>query len=455
MGKKIVKLASLLIITVILVSACATDDSRQPESPQQKWESRNTAGTGEGADTPSPSDGGTDAHIVETIIIETAIIEPEPGFFYPIRTQDELDNLGSQLLFTNFADKYIHYPSVKIERLVELNDILWLNGNLIVADSKAIYVLDNEFNILDRIDHTPVHQRISAFALTSGSDGRLHAVINKVSVKDGTEYSIITFDNNFSYENEIKFTLKNVSGMFIKPKSIACNPNGGFVMTISGSFSGEGYGKLYMIAEDGSVTVGPGSESQGYLLGASDSIYFLNSDFPMVTFQDGFIGDYGLSALFKLQDNNVTKRVIIPPVTYLPPGDAEVHEEILRLYEEIYGKPPTPEYSARIRKRGYIGGNNGCGGLFYMPDGIAVVVDIGFFVFDEDLNYLYTQPIYDDAVKSFIDRHNGKVVMSFPLAACADDSGNIYYAVRTMDMSISGGYYGIKKISLKSVDNGD
>jgi len=90
-----------------------------------------------------------------------------------------------------------------------------------------------------------------------------------------------------------------------------------------------------------------------------------------------------------------------------------------------------------------------------MPDGIAVVVDIGFFVFDEDLNYLYTQPIYDDAVKSFIDRHNGKVVMSFPLAACADDSGNIYYAVRTMDMSISGGYYGIKKISLKSVDNGD
>jgi hypothetical protein len=379
------------------------------------------------------------------------------GFFDPLRTAEELEhmceteketlNMLSENDLSNFVDRYDFSAVAPEVRINQLTDILWLNGQLLIADSdidRGIHVLDSDLKHIDTIKRTPEHLMITPYVLAADDGGRLYAVINMSRGRGEYNFSIAVFDADLNYERAIPFSIKSDAEV-LEPQSIAVNPNGGFYLALHGNDSHED-GKIYSITEDGTVAVVGGNKSFGYLLTDADNLYFVNGGFSYEFDSESgyFIGRSGISALYKLQNDTAVDTIVLPPYMHTPYREEEIAEWI-DVWTEHFGEAPSELVLSSIYEGFNVPLTDGAGGLFRLKDDIAVVTKYSVMhVFDKELNYIYSNRLgeannsAEELRRNLTEPGYKKVV-----AACADDEGNIYIAYRSVTNDRQ--YYGIFK----------
>lgn len=379
----------------------------------------------------SPSNMGTD----------------ELSFFNPIRTDEELNVMEGENALTNFAANYVFEPVKVINEFKSVGSTLWFDGQLLVADavSGTIYILDKELNIIDSITEID-GQMFSPHAFATDESGKLYVGAAGVTALNTKSFSIYVLDKDFNFEKKIPFDIKSKSEiLFIQ--GIAVNPSGGFYVTLEpsrGNLSKEiiDDGRIYLVSDDGKVTVGPGDNSYGFLLSLKGSAYFVNSGFPFLYNKDknSNEGQAGISTLYKINGSDVTARVILPVGMTGPLTDEEAEE-----FDKVYAELNDGEVPQNTKEEGfYLTSTNGSGGLFRLGDDVALV--LGYYamhVFSTDLEYKYSCYLYTSFAEFYkIAKFDPRAASPMIINACADDDGNVYLITRNSGFGIK---KGIKK----------
>jgi hypothetical protein len=380
----------------------------------------------------------------------------EQGFFYPIRTSDELKAIAEELSFYTYTSVDYCLPPAKVDgRFDWIIDILWLNGYLLVVDwQSGIHVLDSNLSIIDTINHIPGHRVFQVYAAATCEDGKLYAVINRHSETGRVGYSIAVFDQELNYEKAIEFILPiSDRDVPVMPGSLAVNPDGGFALSLKDTPDADA-AVIFFIDDNGTVIASSGNISLGHLLTHGDSLIFINRTFNVGMGLEGV--QFGLSALFQLQKGEVVKREVLPGMSH-----RFLDDELVRAMEEVYieinGQQPSDEWYADVYA--YTFSAFTFTSLFHLRDNIAVIDSSGIMhMFDSGINYLYSRILRDqDYIIDYSQNYRKELANDINrkytriLAACADDEGNIYivqeiayrHSINGADTEI-----GIQKINL-------
>jgi len=412
-----------------------------------------------GQDSSSQSPYSTETDGTEAINI-VSLHDLEQGFFYPLRTLDELEVIANDFYYITYAPPdYSPLPVILDSRIRKIEDILFIGGYLYIADSQSlgVHVLDSNFNLIDTINQIPEHRILQPYALAACEEGKLYVALNQHSENGRIGYHIAIFDHELSFEKVIRFTLPFPlnDDVTIFPGSLAVNPAGGFAFTLSWTPNAD-VAVIYFIDDDGTVTIGPGNVSLGHLLTHDNSLYFVNGAWNIG--KGGY--DIGISALFQMINGEVENREILPPISYIP-FDEELLKEAEAVYIEFNGQQPPDEWYTDVRSASMQYAVRGFISILHLKENIAVICYSGVMhVFNPGLNYLYSRVLRDydyiqNSTQNYRKSLSGDINTkhTYNLTACTDDEGNIYIAQRILYRHIGGAdeELGIVKVNLANL----